>query len=398
MDLTGFSAALYVSSMRGGGAERVMLQIAAWMADRGAHVDLVLLQKEGPYLSRVPEAVRIVDLAARRAMTGIPGLVAYLRRERPAALLSTLIINNVIAAWAGRASGGSSRIVLREGTALSEVIRRQHSRLERHAGHLARLSYPLADAIVGVSDGVSRDIARVVPAVAERTHTIYNPAVSEELLHRAVSHPRRTRASTPNILACGRLVAEKGFETLLRAFARIRRQLTARLIILGEGEQRGALESLSRELRVSRDVDFPGWVQDPFGYMLEADVFVLSSMWEGLPNVLIEALAAGCPVVSTDCPHGPAEILMDGRYGTLVPVGDVHALATGIMAELETPRRVEHQRSRAKDFSVERVMPQYVAVLTGVDGEVEAGTDRRHARRNGIDAGVSTTQSARPTP
>jgi glycosyltransferase involved in cell wall biosynthesis len=398
MDLTGFSMALYVTSMRGGGAERVMMQIATWMADRGARVDLVLLQKEGPYLSRVPETVRIVDLAARRAMTGVPGLISYLRRERPAVLMSTLTINNVMAAWAGRASGGSSRIVLRETTALSEVVRRRHSRLERYAGHLARLSYPLADAIVGVSVGVSRDIASMVPAVAERTRTIYNPAVSEDLLDRSARYQRRKCGSIPTFLACGRLVPGKGFETLLRAFARIRRHVTARLTILGEGEQRGALESLSRELRVNGDVDLPGWVQDPFGYMLEADVFVLPSMWEGLPNVLIEALAAGCPVVSTDCPHGPAEILMGGSYGTLVPVGDVAALAAGIMAELETQRPAEHQRSRAADFSVQRVMPHYVAVLAGVDSEVEAGTDRRHARRNGIDAGVSTTQSARPTP
>ena len=166
------------------------------------------------------------------------------------------------------------------------------------------------------------------------------------------------------VLAAGRLVALKGFDTLLRAFARVRQQMPARLVILGEGSERSNLERLAAELGVAADVDMPGFDPNPFRYMKRAGVFVLSSRYEGLPNVLIQAMACGCPVVSTDCPNGPAEILDGGRYGPLVPVDDVEALAYA-MAQALAGKVAPAPTEWLEQFRVEVVAEQYLRVMLG---------------------------------
>jgi glycosyltransferase involved in cell wall biosynthesis len=200
--------------------------------------------------------------------------------------------------------------------------------------------YPWADAIVAVSKGVADDLARVARLPRDRIKVIYNPVVTEALFRKAeepLEHPWFLSGCPPVILGVGRLTAAKDFPTLIRAFARVRESQLARLLILGEGEKRDSLEKLVRELRLERDVSMPGFMDNPYAYMRKSSIFVLSSCWEGLPNVLIEAMACGCQVISTNCPSGPEEILRGGHYGKLVPVGDAEALAKAILANFDKP-------------------------------------------------------------
>jgi glycosyltransferase involved in cell wall biosynthesis len=217
---------------------------------------------------------------------------------------------------------------------------------------------------------VAQDLSTATGIPRERISTIYNPVVPPELLTRAkapLEHPWFEPDSPPVLLGVGRLSAQKDFPTLLRAFARVRRLRPARLIILGEGKRPGyrpELLALARELGVGEDVQLPGFAENPYAYMARASVFVMSSAWEGLPSVLVEALACGCPVVSTDCPSGPREILQGGRYGRLVPVGDAEALAKAILATLDAPPDGEMLRTRGAEFSVGASTQRYLDVLS----------------------------------
>jgi glycosyltransferase involved in cell wall biosynthesis len=200
----------------------------------------------------------------------------------------------------------------------------------------------------------------------ERITVIYNPVFTPDLLHKAqepVDHPWFAPAGLPVILGVGRLAEQKDFFTLIRAFALVRQHRPARLIIVGEGPDRPGLEALARELGVADDVSLPGFSTNPYAYMRQADVFVLSSLFEGLPAVLVEALAVGVPIVSTRCPHGPEEILQDGICGPLVPVGDAAAMADAICATLDAPLPAHVLQERARAFALDTIVEQYKKVL-----------------------------------
>lgn len=359
--------AIFVSNMHGGGAQRVTLNLVRGMAERGCLVDLVLARAEGPYLAQVPEAVQVVDLKASRVLTSLPALVRYLRRERPQAMLSTMNYVNIIALWAQRLAGVPTRIVVSEHIALSRSVQHAPSRRGRLMPQLIRRFYPWADGFVAVSKGVADALAQMTGLPRGRIQVIYNPVVTPELRAKAqatLDHPWLEPGQPPVLLAVGRLTAQKDFPTLIQAFARVRRARPARLLILGEGQERPGLEALVRQLGLEQDVSLPGFVENPYAYMAQASLFVLSSRWEGLPTVLIEALYCGAPLVSTDCPSGPREILRDGQYGQLVPVGDVPALARAIETSLEgeTPRP---PRESCLPFELETVVSKYVSLLMG---------------------------------
>ena len=207
----------------------------------------------------------------------------------------------------------------------------------------------------------------------DRIHTIHNPVVSTDLdckARESPKHPWFDDRPCPVILAIGRMKKVKDFSTLLRAFARLLDRRPARLIVLGEGRLRPSLLSLARELGIAEQVDFPGFQENPYAFLAKADLFVLSSRHEALPTVLIEAMACGCPVVSTDCPYGPREILEDGRLGPLVPVGDPEALAEAMARVLDEPPSQDLLRERASFFSVERAVERYEQLLLGKEGAV----------------------------
>jgi glycosyltransferase involved in cell wall biosynthesis len=231
---------------------------------------------------------------------------------------------------------------------------------------LAKQFYRKADCIIAVSEGVADDLVSVAGLARSEIRVIYNPVVTPELVARAeepLVHPWLVPGAAPVVLGAGRLSPQKDFATLLRAFAQVRAARPVRLIILGEGELRGQLEAQAAALGVSEDIQFPGFVDNPYAYMRRAGVFVLSSAWEGFGIVLVEAMACGAPVVSTDCPVGPAEILDGGRYGPLVPVGDGGALAQSILSMLDRPMDPERLRARAGDFALDKIGRQYLEVL-----------------------------------
>lgn len=357
--------ALYVPSMQGGGAERVMLTLAHGFAARGLAVDLVLASAEGPYLKEVAEAVRVVDLRCRRVISSLAHLVRYLRRERPRAMLSALGYANVVAVWARELARVPTRLVVSEHANLSLTHRYARTIRERLMPALIRRAYRRADGVVAVSGGVADDLAAVIGFPRERIKVVYNPVFTDELLRLSrmpLQHPWIEKKARPVVLSIGRLAEEKDFPTLLRAFARLRAKRPVRLVILGEGQLRAQLEALVANLGLIEDVAMPGFVDNPFAWMRHADLLVLSSVFEGFGNVLVEAMACGIPTVSTDCPSGPAEILGHGRWGRLVPVGDDAALADAIAATLDEAVH-PNVLARAREFGVDRAVGGYLDAL-----------------------------------
>ena len=328
--------ALFLPSLEGGGAERVMLTLARGFARRGLSVDVVVVQATGAYLDQVPGTVRLVDLGASRAARSLLALIRYLIRERPQALLSSSAHANVVALLAKRIAMVSTRAVVRQ----AEQVTLNGS--SRTVSFLKRHLYRRADAVIASSQRMAHDLVRVTGVPPERIRVVPSPIVTAELFtlaHEPLSDPWFLRGAAPVVLSVGRLHQDKDFATLIRAFAAVRRHTPARLLILGEGPARPALEALVRELGLDGDVALPGFVRNPFAYMRRAELYVLSSRTEGLPGALIQALACGAPVIATDCRCGPREVLHDGRFGRLVPVGDVAGLAQAIRLALSRPRQ-----------------------------------------------------------
>ena len=360
--------AIFLPSLAGGGAERVMLTLANAISTRGYAVDLVLASMHGPYLPQVSGQVRVVDLRAGRVFKSLFSLARYLRHEKPFAMLSGLNHANVVAVMANRLAGKPARLVLSEHSTISQEASRTHGFVARTVYALVRKFYRHADRIVAVSQAAARDLEQFAHLKAGTVRTIYNPFDLEHIRESARQdpcHPWLTPGEPPVILAIGRLTQAKDFPSLIRAFASIRNRHRARLLILGEGDLRGTLEDLVQELGMDPSiVQMPGFVTNPYAYLSRAAMFVLSSRWEGLPGVLIEAMACGTPVVSTDCPSGPREILGNGLWGRLVPVGDMTALAQAMDVILTTPKDLlpdVHQR--ALDFAQEIAVEAYLNAL-----------------------------------
>jgi glycosyltransferase involved in cell wall biosynthesis len=317
-----------------------MLNLAHGITERGLPVDLVLVAAEGAFLNQLPPGIRVVDLHSRRVLRSLGPLTRYLRRERPRALVSSMSHGNIVALWAARLAGGTTPVVATVHNTMSVSTPRQGRLAAGLWPRAFRMFYPWAASVVAVSRGAADDLARSSGFPRDRVEVIYNPVIMPDTVARArevPDHPWFAPGQPPVILGVGRLTPQKDFPTLVRAFAEVRRRRVARLVILGEGEGLVGLKALAGELSVAEDVGLPGFQKNALSYMAHSAVFVLSSAWEGLPTVLIEALAAGTRVVSTDCPSGPREILQDGRLGALVAVGDAPALANAILDTLERP-------------------------------------------------------------
>jgi len=403
--------AVLLPSLEGGGAERSMLALVSGFLGRGRQVDLVLCQAKGAYLGAIPAGANVIELqptAGLRsrwlAAIGNPAdvlallkpvllaskispeiarlraLRRYMEDSRPDIMLSALSYANLVALWARRKSGAQVPVVVSERIALSNYCAAPSNARKwrwRYLPELVRRTYPQADAIVAVSNYVADDMIRAIGVRQPSIATIHNPVVDDTLRANASQtpdHPWFAPHAAPVILAAGRLTDQKDFPTLLRAFAKVRANRDVRLVILGEGKRREALEKLALDLGIRAEVDMPGFAANPFQYMARAAVLVSSSEYEGLPGVLIQALACGCPIVSTDCPGGSREILADGRYGALVGVGDVDGMARAIIAQLDDPTPRDSLLRRAEDFSVDRGVDNYLALLDAVVA--------RAARRN----------------
>lgn len=360
----------------------MMVTLATEFARRGVRVSLVLCSATGPYLSRVPPDVKVVDLKCPRVSRSLPRLVRYLRQERPDGLLSAMTHANLTALWARRLAGISTRLVVSEHNTLSRASRSAPVVRQRLMPLLARCFYPWADEIVAVSQGVADDLADVARLPRHRVTVVYNPLVSAAPIEHPVPSPDHAWFQAdrrPVILATGRLTPQKDFATLIAAFAKVRQQHDVGLLILGEGPERARLLSAAEALGVRAHVRMPGFVENASAFMARAEVFVLSSAWEGFPAVLVEAMACGTPVVSTDCPSGPSEILDKGKYGPLVPVGDVDALASAIAKLLTTRPDTESLRRRASEFDVRTSVEAYLDLLLGTTGQAQRAMSSRAA-------------------
>lgn len=363
--------ALVAPSFRGGGAERVLVELARSFAERGHDVDLVVARAVGPLAEDVSRDVRVVDLEAPRVARALPGLARYLRRERPDAVLSTLAYLNVVAIAARRVTGVRSRLVVREANTLAMTGAHGKNRRDRLLPRIVGPAYRCADAVIAPSAGVADDLVTTCGVPRGRIRVIPSPSVPHDVDQRIegpIDHRWFRDDGVPVVLAMGRLVPQKDFGTLIDAFARLRSRRNARLAILGEGRLRGALEQRVHDAGLDADVWMPGFVANPFPYLARAAVFVLSSAWEGMPNVLVQAMAAGTTVVATDCPNGPRDVLDGGRLGALVPVGDAAAMAQAIETALRSPMAPDVLRDAVGSYRANTVADAYLGILLGVDG------------------------------
>jgi len=353
---------LFISDLTIGGAERVAVNLAKGFISLDYDVDIVLVHKEGKFLEDVPESVNIIELDVSRIRWCPLALAKYLRKERPKALISFMTGANVMAVLANKLVGSPCKVIVTEHNTQTEKT----SKSVRRDILLGKISYRFADNIVGVSSGVVNDVAEWSGIDNKKIYKIYNPSINENFIHKnreKPEHPWFNSPEVPVILGAGRHTEQKNFKILLKGFSMFLSRCDGRLVLLGEGELTDEYIELSETLGISDKVHMPGFVEDPYPYIQHSNVFVLSSKWEGLSLVLIEAMGCGTPVVSTDCPNGPAEVLKNGKYGPLVPVGDPEALSDAIYDVLENPPEKEFLKERAKDFTIDKITKEYEKLI-----------------------------------
>lgn len=356
--------ALFVPTLGGGGAERVMVTLANALAERRFAVNFVLWTDGGPLRSLLSRKVNVVALGTFNPARLVFRFARFLRTYRPEVVISALFGTNIIAALAKAASRSRMHLILTEHVPIDTYLQND-ARLLRRASVplLMRFTYPMAQDIVAVSRGAAQPLAVVLgKAASKRIKVIYNPVDLARIETMAAADDKSTVGSFPMIINVGRLIEQKDQQTLIRAFAKVRARRPCRLVILGEGEKRASLAALAQELGVGPDVLLPGFIANPYSWMRKSAVFVLSSKFEGLPTVLIEAMQCGIPVISADCLSGPGEILEGGRWGRLFQPGDIDALASAIEDALDG-KLVADVRRRAADFSIDAAVSHYVALF-----------------------------------
>jgi len=364
--------ALFLGALHGGGAQRVMINLASGFIERGVQVDLVLANADGPYLKNVPSDVRIINLQATRVLYSIPRLISYLKTEQPTVMLSTVAHANLAALIARRFSGASTDLFVRVENTISRSTADETGLKSYLLRFLIRHLFSWADGIITPSKGVADDLVKNLNLPHDLMHVIYNPVVRPEIYEKAklpITHPWFAVDEPPVIIGVGRLTKQKDFATLIRAFSIVRKKYAARLLILGEGEERQSLNQLINDLEFNNDVDLHGFEENPYAFMAKSSVYVLSSLWEGLPNTLIEAMAVGTPVVSTNCESGPKEILANGKYGWIAPMGDSESIANGILNILTTKNYPKPDKEAMKDFEIKAIVEKYLKILLYTEHE-----------------------------
>ncbi len=407
--MTAFRIALAMAGFGPGGVEQMALNLARGLVAAGHPVDIVVARNEGPRKDGVPEGARVIDLEAwhhplswrrllrkkrHRVLAAAPPMARYFEAERPAVVLSAGTYINYASLRACARAAFRPALVVSYRNHFS-----RHSAGKPLARWIGRRACAAADAIVAVSDGVADDLAASAGLPRERIVTIYNPSVTPEVIaasKQPAPHAWLRDGGPPVLVAAGRLSPQKDFPTLIRAFAQVRARRPVRLIILGEGPERPALEAQVARLGLGGEVALPGFTSNPHAWMARAGAFVLSSGWEGFPNVLAEALACGCPVVSTDCPSGPAEILEGGRHGRLVPVGDADAMAVAIAETLDDPGDAAARQARAAEFSTSAAVDRYLGLFRSMEKIGEGGpTPSREFDTAGADDAASVVTDGR---
>ncbi|HET6606668.1 MAG TPA: glycosyltransferase [Rhodopila sp.] len=360
--------AIYLHDLSGGGVERQSLVIAEELRRRGADVTLVLHSLRGPLLDQIPAGLPVVDLKSGRTIDDIPRLAEFLRREKPDILLANFDFNNIAALLAKAIALSPTKVVICQHNLVFDAFLNSQRRLYRYVGLGYRALAPLMSKAIAVSAGLANDLHRRAGISSRRIVTINNPVIGPDFAQRAeepVEHPWLHDPHHPVFVTAGRMVPQKDHPTLLRALALHRRTMGGRLLFLGVGPLEPEMKALVAELGIEDAVDFLGFRSDAPAWFRQADAFVLSSRSEGFGNVLVEAMGCGTPVISTDCPCGPRDILDNGRYGLLVPPGDPEAMARA-MNEVGTLRArfpADLLRQRSGAYTYEACAAQYAAVF-----------------------------------
>ena len=386
--------AFSIGTLAGGGAERVILNLAGEFVRRGIKTDLLVAKYKGPLVEFVPEGVNVIELkksgrftvlfyllrlpvsswldaivwlfgGGPKTITRLPALLNYLRSNQPQTILSTLDAVNVTTLWAKYLSNLKTKFIVRQAIFHSQEA--SNARGLIGASSLPRLVkrwYPTADKIISVSNEMTEDLKEYCNVPDDRITTIYNPINLKNIAEKAeqpLDDSWFLDRQIPVVLAVGRLYKQKNYPILFEAIKSIKARREVRLVVLGEGPERDSLMTLAKNLKIEKCIQLVGHVPNPYQYMAKANVFALSSSWEGLPNVILEALACECKIVSTNCPSGPAEILEDGKYGKLVPVNDAYAMASAIEESLDDSFDKNLLQARAAEFGLDKVSEKYMA-------------------------------------
>lgn len=376
--------AFYIPSFERGGVERLVINLSRELVSRDIEVD-VLVRETDPPIEQLDERVSMIHLDSARALDrlvhslfpphvsnailSLPAYVRYLRERSPDLVIS--MQTSPFAVLGVELSQVDTTLVIRESNTPSAATSDSDHVIGRFASIAKRLSYPRADSVIAVSQDAADDIAQHIGVDVEDISAIYNPTYNDRVIDRSkepVEHPWFDEEVSV-ITSVGRFSDQKDFATLLRAFAQVHSDdgREVRLVLVGDGANMNQLETFAAELGIEERVAFVGYQQNPYPYMAKADIFVLSSFYEGLPNVLIEAIGVGTPVISTDCPSGPREILLDGAGGTLVPIGDTDAMANAIRQYLDDPdvaaEKLELAREHLSRFTPERAADEYLSLI-----------------------------------
>lgn len=351
-----------------GGVERMVMNLIREFARTGVEVDLLVLRAQGPHLQNIPDNVNLIRLKNTHTLPAVPELVRYLKTERPQYMLVAKDRAGRAALLARKFAGTDTKIVIRLGTNLSTALEKKSAFSRWFRTAPMKALYASVDRVVAVSEGVRQDTLRLTQLSPDKVSVIRNPVITPEMdkaIAEKAEHPWIEDASIPLIMGVGRLSQQKDFGTLIKAFALVRKHLPCRLMILGEGNKRAELESLISDLDIANDVSMPGFQNNPYAWVKHASVFVLSSLWEGSPNVLTEALAIGIPSVATLCPSGPDEVLQDGKYGELIPMQDHEAMSVAIIKTLKSPLPSEMIKQAVDEYRVEISAKRYLAIFQG---------------------------------
>jgi glycosyltransferase involved in cell wall biosynthesis len=355
--------ACFFSTSGHSGVDRAVKHLIPDLARRGYQVDLLHVDKHGPYLDETPDGVRVIELGPSSTYLCLPSLVRYLRREKPAVLLSDKDRVNRTAMLAKFLAKSSCRQILSSGTTISiDLMHRGAIERWLQKNSMGKL-YNYADKVIVTSKGVADDMASFTGLDRDHIDVVPSPVIPDDTFDREYDrpeHPWFAEGQPPVILGVGELGMRKDFATLVKAFAQLRSQRECRLVILGKGKQEAMLKQLAKELGVEDDVDLVGFKTNVFDYMAHASLFVLTSLWEGLGFVLIEALALGTPSVSVDCPSGPSEILNNGEFGKLVPMKDEDALMHAMLQTLDNSMPREILQQAARPYSVSSATESYL--------------------------------------
>jgi glycosyltransferase involved in cell wall biosynthesis len=349
-----------------GGVERMILNLAKGLLCLGCRVELLCIREDSPHLKQLPSDIKIIPLGVRHALQAVMPLAGYLRKNRPDGLIAAKDRAGQAAVLARLLSGVQTRLAIRIGTTVSAAIK-DRPFYQKWAWYLPmRILYARADRIIGVSEGVAQDIRRITGLDSTHVIALPNPVIHKgiyELATHSTGHIWLDKPTCPVILGIGRLTRQKDFHTLIKAFSLVYQKMDCRLVILGRGRDEASLRSLAQQLKVATAVDFAGWSPNPYAFLSKASLFVLSSRWEGSPNVLTEAMALGVPCVATDCPSGPSELLTGELSRHLVPVEDHEAMARAMLDTLQTPPNAQLLKDAVRPYEIQNSARHYLNAL-----------------------------------